>query len=166
VNENQQQPLIITAYCDADWAGSVDDRKSTTGYCVYLNGNIVSWNTKKQHTVALSTAEAELMAITEVLKEVRWLTLILEEMKYEVKKPVKIFTDNQAAMKMSQNDIEHDRSKHIDIRHYAIRDYIKKNEIIVQYINTAEQVADMLTKSLQKNIFTHLRSKIMKMKQV
>jgi len=90
--------VCITGYCDADWAGDKTDRKSTSGYCVYVNNNLVTWNTRKQQSVSLSTAEAELMAIVEVLKEVKWMSMLLTEMKYEVKKPIQIWCDNQSAV--------------------------------------------------------------------
>ena len=96
-NNNDSESVSASGYCDADWGGDKNDRKSTTGYCVFINNNLISWNTKKQQTVALSTAEAELMAIVEVTKELKWMQALLTEMKMKVKTPITIYTDNQPA---------------------------------------------------------------------
>lgn len=152
----------VEAYCDADWGGDTDDRKSTTGYCVFLNGNLISWNTKKQPTVALSSAEAELMAISDVTKEVKWIVQLLNELEYEVELPIIIYEDNQSAMAMSENDVEHDRSKHIDIKHHFVRDEIKHNNIKLKWVSTQQQLADILTKPLTEHTFKLLRSQLMK----
>src|SRR6185437_1047209 len=117
-NRNEDGKITISAYSDSEWGGDLEDRKSTTGYVVFINDNLVSWNTKKQATVALSTAEAELMAAAEVIKEVLWMKYILNELMYEVSLPIKIFIDNQSTIRIIQNDIEHDRTKHIDIKYY------------------------------------------------
>ena len=83
--KNHKTILNIEGYCDADWGGDIDERKSTTGYCVYLNNNLICWNTHKQSTIALSTAEAELMSATDIVKEILWIKQILEELNYEIK---------------------------------------------------------------------------------
>ena len=85
-------------------------------------------------------------------------------MKYETMKPMMMYIDNQSAIKISLNDVEHDRTKHIDIRYYAIREQIKQGEIAVEYVNTHEQAADIFTKSLAQPAFTHIRNKLMKMR--
>lgn len=156
-SDDNSNSVTITGYCDADWGGDRADRKSTTGYCVFVNNNLISWNTKKQQTVALSSAEAELMAIVEVTKEVKWMQALLTEMKVRVKKPIIINTDNQSAMKIAQHDIEHDRTKHIDIKHYFIRDEIDKREVSVQWVRTEQQVADIFTKPLPLSSFQRHR---------
>ena len=120
-NNDDNTKLTITGYCDADWGGS-EDRKSTTGYCTFINNNIISWNTKKQQTVALSTAEAEYMAITEVVQEVQWIKQLLEEMKYNINTPINIYVDNMSAISIGENDVQHDRTKHIDIKYHYIRE--------------------------------------------
>ena len=100
------------------------DRKSTTGYCTFINNNIIDWQCKKQTTVALSSTEAEYMAISEVTKEVMWMIAILTELKQKVVTPVTIYVDNQSAIKISENDTAHHRTKHIDISHHFIRDAV------------------------------------------
>jgi len=122
-NENQHQggDIELTGYCDADWGGDLTDRKSTTGYCTMMNGNLVSWQSKKQPTVALSSTEAEYMAINDVAKEIMWMRMILGELGLKVVTPTIIYVDNQPAIRISENDSEHDRTKHIDIRHFFSR---------------------------------------------
>ncbi len=152
----------LTGYCDADWGGDLIDRKSTTGYCTFINGNMISWCTKKQRTVALSSTEAEYMAINEIAKEIMWLRIILKELSITVKTPTIIYVDNQSAIRISENDTEHDRTKHIDIRHYYIRELIVKGDIKLKWLPTSEQLADIFTKPLGGTIFTNLRDKLMK----
>jgi len=159
-NDNDNSEIVITAYSDADWGGS-EDRKSTTGYCVFINDNLISWNTKKQQTIALSTAEAEFMAATEVVKEVKWLTQILQELNYKVQKPILVFIDNQSAIKIGENDVEHDRTKHIDIKYYFIRDSVYENEIKLVYVPTDEQIADIFTKAVTPKVHNKFRDIIM-----
>ena len=153
---------MVTAYCDADWAGDIDSRKSTTGYIIKLNECVVSWVCKKQTSVALSTAEAEYMAISAAVQEVKWFTQLLSELDYaQVETPVIVFTDNQAALQIGENDVNHSREKHIDIKHHHIRDAIKKDEIKLHWIPTGEQIADINTKGLSRNLFLVLREQLM-----
>ena len=153
--------MSIVAYSDADWAGDKEDRRSTTGYCVYVNGNLISWNTKKQKTVALSTSEAELMAITEATKEIEWTQQILEEMGYGVRQAAVLFTDNQGTEKMTKNDVCHEKSKHIAIKHYRVRDLQKEGKISVKWIRTEGQTADIFTKPLPYASFSRHRGQMM-----
>jgi hypothetical protein len=162
VKNDNDNMVRVAGYCDADWGGDTSDRKSTTGYCTMLNGNLVSWCSKKQSTVALSSTEAEYMAINDVAKEIMWIRMILKELYIVVETPTIIYVDNQSAIRISENDSEHDRTKHIDIRHYFIRDLITNGEIKLQWIPTAEQLADMFTKPLGATTFTTLRDKLIK----
>jgi hypothetical protein len=152
--------VVLTGYSDADWANSKEDRKSTTGFCVYMNDNLVSWNTRKQRSVALSTAESEIMAVCEVVKEIKWMSMLLAEMGYIVRKPSTIWCDNRAAIYMTQHDHDHDRSKHIDIRTHFVRDEIKKKEVEVKWIETNDQTADIFTKPLSTQPFLTHRDKL------
>jgi hypothetical protein len=160
-NKNTSDQVELVGYCDADWGGDTSDRKSTTGYCTMINGNLISWSSKKQTTVALSSTEAEYMAITEVAKEIMWLRMILEELHVKIVTPTIIYVDNQSAIKISENDTEHDRTKHIDIRHYFVRDLINSGHIKLQWLPTAEQLADIFTKPLGSATYTSLRDRLM-----
>ena len=159
-NDIKNKKVSIEAYCDADWGGDTDDRKSTTGYCVFINKKLISWHTHKQPTVALSSAEAELMSGTDVVKEIMWLRMMLTELNYEVDQPIIIMIDNQSAIKIAENDVEHTRSKHIDIKYNFIRNEIRDKNIELRWISTRDQIADIFTKSLVKEIFEKLRDQL------
>lgn len=161
-DERLTSDIKITGYCDSDWGGDQIDRKSTTGYCVFINNNLISWNTKKQPTVALSSAEAELMAIVDVIKEIKWMEQLLSELEYKMILPIDIFIDNQSAIKMAENDVEHDRTKHIDIKYHFMKDEIKAGKIKLSWISTDKQLADVFTKALGSNQFIKIRDQMMK----
>jgi hypothetical protein len=155
----------VSAFSDADWGGDLDDRKSTTGYIVKVNGCAVNWMSKKQPTVALSSAEAEYMAMVNATQEILWTVNLLKEMKQSVKEPVVLMTDNQAAESISKNDTNHSKTKHIDIKHHFIRDVIKNEQMVVQWIDTNNQEADILTKALGETKFIRLRNIIYEKQQ-
>jgi transposase InsO family protein len=159
-NKHQGGELELCGYSDADWGGDLTDRKSTTGYCTMLNGNLISWQSKKQTTVALSSTEAEYMAICDITKEIMWIKMILEELNFKVITPIIIYVDNQSSIKISENDISHERTKHIDIKHYFVKDAIQQKIIQLKWISTHQQLADIFTKSLPSPTFTSLRDKL------
>jgi hypothetical protein len=163
MNSSNNSSVTITGYCDADWGGDQDDRRSTTGYCIFINNNLVSWNTHKQATVALSSAEAELNAIVDATKEVMWLVQLLTEMHVNVTTPVILHVDNQSAMKMSTHTAEYDRSKHIQIRSSFVRENINSNTIKLEWIPTQLQLADIFTKSLTGSVFINQRDRLVYM---
>lgn len=142
----------LQAFTDSDWAGDVDDRKSCTGNVIMLAGGPISWRSKKQASVALSTMEAEYAALAEVSKEVVYLKRLLNYMGFEkyVETPILIYCDNQSAIELSKNAILHKRSKHIDISFHFTRELVEKKEIKVIYLRTDQMLADVLTKSLPK----------------
>jgi hypothetical protein len=155
---------IITAFSDADYAGCPDTRRSTTGYVVKLDGNTITWVTKRQQSVALSSCESEYMAITEAAKEVTWLRQFMAEIlsrPNDAIKNVTIFTDNQAAKLWCENDQDHNRSKHVDTKYHFVRDGVKRGMYKIEWISTQDQQADILTKGVGKIIFERLRDKIM-----
>ena len=145
-------PSRLTGYSDADWAGDVNTRRSTTGYVVMLNNGAVAWRSQRQPTVALSTMEAEYMALTEATKELKWIRTFLAELGCNGQStdstPTDLYSDNQSAIALAKNPVSHARAKHIDIRHHFVREAIQDQIIWVQYIPTAEMTADSLTKAL------------------
>jgi hypothetical protein len=157
-NEIKNRKVKLEGYCDADWGGSLDDRKSTTGYCLFLNGCLVSWYTHKQPTVAQSSAEAEYMAATDIVKEIKWMKMILTEMNFIVEKPTVVLIDNQSAIKIAEHDVDHSRTKHIDIKYHFIREAVENKEIKLQWISTQHQKADIFTKALSSETFNKFRS--------
>ena len=153
----------IDTWTDADWGGDPVDRKSTTGYIVKLNGCTVSWATRKQKTVAISTAEAEYMAISAGVQELLWIRQLLRELigADAIALPCQVRTDNQSALSIATNDKHHDRVKHIDLKHHFVRDHVKNTDISITWTPTAQQTADILTKSLSHIKYTACRHALM-----
>lgn len=145
-------------YSDADWGGDLDDRKSTSGYLFQIGGGAVSWRSKKQTCVALSTAEAEYVALASAAQEAMWMRQLTALLGDRPQEAVTVFEDNQSAICMTKNPQFHGRSKHISIKYHFIRDQVDKGSVKLQYCPTEDMVADMLTKGLPKEQFAKLRS--------
>lgn len=135
-------------YVDADYGSNVIDRRSYTGYAFKMSGACISWESRKQRTPALSTTEAEYMALTEACKEAIYMRSLIKEV-FDVVQPITIHSDNQSSLKLTRNDTFHSRTKHIDIRHHFIRE-LSQTDFILQYISTNDMLADILTKSLTR----------------
>ena len=160
---NPDCDLKLSGYCDADWGGELDTRRSTTGY-TFLYGNCgISWKSKLQKTVALSSAEAEYMGITAATQECMYLRSLLRSLGYGDDDPTIIFEDNQACIAMTKNPVLHGRSKHIDIRHHYVREKVESKEVSVTYRCTEDMLADVLTKSLSGKRHRMLCSRMMGM---
>lgn len=153
-------PIDLLGYADSDWGGDRFDRKSYTGYIFILNNSPISWNSKKQPTVALSTTEAEYMALTSATKEAIWLKQLFNEIGISIE-TVKLFGDNQGALKLSKNPVFHARTKHIDIQYHFIREAIKTRQINLDYIPSESNIADLLTKPLHGPRFIKLLKQIL-----
>eukprot|EP00921_Rhytidocystis_pertsovi_P024188 GHVQ01038870.1.p1 GENE.GHVQ01038870.1~~GHVQ01038870.1.p1 ORF type:complete len:202 (-),score=4.19 GHVQ01038870.1:19-624(-) len=144
--------LNIVGYCDADWATCKSTRRSVTGYCFMLESiGLISWCSKKQSTVALSTVEAEYMGISSACQEAIYLRSLLCELKWlHVSSGVTIFEDNQGCIALANNPVLQKRGKHIDIRYHFVRNLVSSKCIILKYVSTNEMIADSLTKSVPK----------------
>ena len=137
----------LIGYCDVDWAGSADDRKSTSRGCFFLRNNLISWFSKKQNCVSLSTAEAEYIAVESSCSQLVWMKQMLKE--YNVEQDVLIlYCDNLSAINISKNRIQHSRTKHIDIRHHFIRDLVEEKVVTLEHVDTEEQLTNIFTKAL------------------
>ncbi|KAK2975560.1 hypothetical protein RJ640_011573 [Escallonia rubra] len=150
----------IDIYCDADWAGSITDRRSTSGYCTYVWGNLVTWRSKKQSVMSRSSAEAEFRAIALSICEGMWLKRLLEELKITCEGSIKVFCDNQASINIAKNPVHHDRTKNVEIDRHFIREKIEGGIIEMVYTPSSHQTADILTKALPKGNFDNLNSKL------
>lgn len=150
----------VEAYTDVDWAGSNTDRRSTSGYCTYVWGNLVTWRSKKQKVVARSSAEAEYRAMSDGVCEMLWLKRILEELKVRMDMPMKLYCDNKAAISIAQNPVQHDRTKHVEVDRHLIKEKIDSGAICMPFVPTTQQIADILTKGLFRPNFELLISKL------
>ena len=150
------EPLL--GYTDSDWAGDVATRRSTAGYVFNIGSGAISWSSKRQTVVALSSCEAEYMGETQATKEAIWLRSLLKELlgKEEPAATI-IYGDNQGAIALAKNPQFHARTKHITIQHHFVREKQTEGKVDLQYIPTEQQVADGLTKALPKDRFIKFR---------
>jgi len=140
----------ILGYVDADWGSDVNDRKSTSGYAFTLSGGAISWSSKKQSAVALSSTEAEYIAGAHAAKEAIWLGRLFAGLQQPSSFPIPLLIDNQSAIAIAKNPEFHDRTKHIDIRYHFLRHKVESGDIILDYVPTNDQSADVLTKGLAR----------------
>jgi hypothetical protein len=138
---------VLDGFTDADMVGDIDSKKSTSGYLITYSGGAVSWQSRLQKCVALSTTEAEYIAITEAAKELLWMKKFLQELGLQQEKYV-LYCDSQSAIHLSKNSTFHSRSKHIDVRYHWIRDALDEKLIHIEKIHTDDNGLDMMTKSL------------------
>jgi hypothetical protein len=149
----------LIGYSDADWAGCKIDRKSTSGTCQCLGRSLVSWASKKQNSVALSTTEAEYIVAGHCCAQLLWMRQTLRDYGYKLSK-VPLLCDNESAIRMADNPVEHSRTKHIAIWYHFLRDHQQREDIEIAYISTKEQLADIFTKPLDEKTFTKLRNEL------
>lgn len=147
----------LMAYSDSDYAGDLDDRKSTSGYVFLLSSGAISWSSKKQPVVSLSTTEAEFITAASGACQVIWLQRVLGSLGKNEDKTTIIHCDNSTAIKLSKNPVMHGRSKHIDVRFHFLRELTKSGTVELVHCNTKEQVADIMTKPLKWDDFLKLR---------
>ena len=145
-----------TGYADANWAGDLDTRRSTSGNLFRMSGGAVSWASKTQSSVALSSSEAEYMALSMATQEATWIQKLLSDLKIDPQ-PIRIMEDNQGAIAIARNPVSHSRTKHIDIRYHYVREALERGIIDIEYCPTEFMAADLLTKPLPKSRFETLR---------
>ena len=150
---------IIQGYVDSDYAGD-EDRKSTTGYLIKVLDNTVSWATKKQSTTALSSCEAEYVALTAGINEACWIKYVLRDLRVGRTERILIFEDNQSAIKVSQTPANTKRLKHIDVKYHYIKQLVEEGTIELKHISSKNQIADILTKGVPRHQFEKLRSEL------
>lgn len=160
---SEAKHISISAYADADWGSDPSDRKSVTGWIAMVNGDPVSWASKKQKVVAQSSTEAELYAEAAAINEIKWLRGILVEVGLSGdgdQAPI-LYGDNQSTLKLTTNGIKSERTKHVDIKFHFVTDEVARGQVQLKWISTHEQLADILTKALAAPAFGSLRQQLM-----
>jgi len=153
--------ITINGFVDADWAGDRDQRKSRSGYIIYLNSSPIIWSSKLQSTIALSSTEAEYVSLSMCARDILWLRNVLFEVGFPQEEPSVVYEDNQACIMIAENSKGNTGIKHVDLKIHFIKDVIKSKHIQLRYIPTKRMVADFFTKQLPAPRFIDLRSFVM-----
>lgn len=153
ITYSRNSTLQPFGYVDADHAGNIDNSRSTEGHIFFMAGGAVSWASKRQETVALSTVEAEYMAFTRATQQAMWISMFMDEVALTQQRPVNIYADNNGSISNTQNNKNHRRTKHIRIKHHFTKERVASGDIIFTYIPSAENLADIFTKPLAKESF-------------
>lgn len=156
-----QVQVDVCAFADADWANDKGDRRSISGWVAKLNGDPVSWSSKKQRVVALSTCEAELYAESAAIQEVLWLRGLMEELGLHTQTGSTVYGDNQSAIAVSLNGVKGERTKHVDVKYHFVTETVERGEVKLRWVPTKEQQADIFTKALAEPVFRLLRQQLM-----
>ena len=150
--------IALWGYCDADYAGCVDTRRSMTGYCIFADGILLATNARIQPSVTLSTTAAEFMALVAIITMLLWTMSFYKELGFAVKLPVVIYCDNQSAIYVAEGATTNfKQSRHIDIRYMYIKEILKQGDIEVMYVRSEGNIADIMTKAIPKARFIKLR---------
>ncbi|GMJ08996.1 cysteine-rich RLK (RECEPTOR-like protein kinase) 8 [Hibiscus trionum] len=150
----------LVCYSDADWAALVEDRRSTTGYCIYLGGNPITWCSKKKSVVSRSSFEAEYRSLANSVSELMWIESLLAEIGVVLTRLPVVWCDNTSTVSMAANPTHHARVKHVKIDIHFVRERVLAGQLIVNFVPFSEQIVDILTKSLPRDIYTDLRSRL------
>jgi hypothetical protein len=156
----KRKDLSFIAYTNVDWASCIDDRRSTNGETFYLGECLVSWISKKQSLVSLSTTEAEYIATTTCCTQVLWMNQTLADIQVEYDEPIPIYWDNTSIINISKNPMMHSKMKHIPIKYHFIQEQVAEKNIRIEYVGTKEQVADIFRKLLPWEAFEYLHQRL------
>jgi transposase InsO family protein len=159
IGDPQSDPTLA-GYCDADWGEDRNDRRSVTGYVFLLAGGAISWQSKKQKTVALSSTEAEYMAAAQSTKEALWWRSTIQGLGYSIDQPTPLYCDNQGAIALAKNPEHHNRTKHIDIQYHFIRERVADHSVRLVFVGSEDMIADALTKALDPQPYSKILKKL------
>ena len=148
LNDKRNNNEKLIAFSDANWAEDRTDRKSTSGHYCNLNGGTISWFSRKQNIIALSSCEAEYVALAETCKEVTWIREILKSFGITTSEATLVYTDNQSCIAMVENKKQSNKTKHIDIKYHYVKEEVERKQVILKYVPTEHNVADLMTKPL------------------
>ena len=152
--------LQLKAYCNANWVGCPNTRKSLTGYCVFLGDSLISWSSKKQYLVSRSLAEAKYRSMVTTTSEVTWLLFLLKDLHVKHDKPVLLYCDNQVALHIAANPVFHERSKHIEADCHIVRNKVLDGTIKNFHVASKNQLVDIFTKALGVDNYLRLIKKL------
>lgn len=150
----------LRAYCDSDWAGCQDTRRSTGGFCTFLGSNLISWSAKRQDSVARSSTEAEYRTLSDTTAQVAWISLMLTSIGVSLTDPAEIYCDNLSAVHLTVNPVLHKKSKHFATHYHFAREKVADGSLVVKHIPAAQQLADVFTKSLPQLSYFNLQFKL------
>jgi histone deacetylase 1/2 len=153
--------LSLHGFTDADWADSINNHKSTSGYLVYLSSTSISWKSRKQRTVVRSSTEAKYKALADGTAEILWIHSLLSELRVPSSIVTMLWCDNLGVTFLSANPVFHARTKHVEIDYHFVRDRVTKREIQVRFISSKDQLVDVLTKPFPPVSFAYFRSKLL-----
>ena len=138
----------VDAYSDADWAGAIDDRRSTSGYFTFVGGNLVTWRNKKHNVVARSSVEAEFRGMTLGICEALWLRLLVMDLGYLPRQQIQLYCDNKATCDIAHNPVQHDRTKHVEVDKFFNKEKLDEKIVELPKIRSEDQLVDILTKAI------------------
>ncbi|GKE55949.1 ribonuclease H-like domain-containing protein, partial [Tanacetum coccineum] len=150
----------LIAYSDADWAGCPSTRRSTSGYCVFLGDNLITWSSKHQHVISRSSTKAKYHGVANAVAETAWVCNLLQELLVPLHSATLVYCDNVSAVYLSSNPVQHQRTKHIEIDIHFVRDLVATGHVRVLHVPSRYQYADIFMKGLPSPLFTEFRSSL------
>ena len=156
-NEDHQS---VDAYTNVDWVGAVDDMHSTLGCFTFVGGNLITWRSKKHNVVARSSAGAECRGMTLGVCEALWLRLLLRDLGFPPRQPIQLYCDNKVACDIAHNPVQHDRTKHVEVDRFFIKEKLDEKIVELPKIRSEDQLADILTKAVSSRVFSKFLGKL------
>jgi Reverse transcriptase (RNA-dependent DNA polymerase) len=161
LKKEKMKKIVIQGFCDSDYAGDRETRKSVAGYVIYILGCMVAWKSKSQKSVALSSSEAEYISISEITKDILFVKQILEFLKQEIEYPINIKVDNIGAIYMAENNMSNNQTKHVNTRYHFVRELIEDGTIKVEFVRSENNDSDIFTKNVGKELYLKHSNKFM-----